>query len=88
MYVVITFLYLSPLIIEFQLSDKYDRDRLALPPNSTNLRNKDREVAPHLAGSSRTGAREPLSTARRAEPREGGKKKLDDRDDWRKGNVC
>lgn len=44
-------------------------------------------MAPHLAGSSRLAAREPLSSARRAEPREGGKKKFDDRDDWRKGEA-
>lgn len=74
----------------FQLSDKYDRDRLTLPSNLTSLRNKDRDLAPHLnAGSSRLSARESALTpgSRRPEPREGAKKKIEASEDWRRGII-
>ncbi|KAG5654749.1 hypothetical protein H0H81_003757 [Sphagnurus paluster] len=69
------------------LSDKYDRDRLALP---TSTRNKERDTAPHLsAGStSRLGAQAqgPPCSSRRADTRDPVKKKAGEAsEDWRKG---
>ncbi|KAJ7102226.1 hypothetical protein B0H15DRAFT_319867 [Mycena belliarum] len=65
------------------LSDKYDRDRLAAP----NLRSKERDIAPHLAVDSATRGSAPLSAAaRRAEARDGAKKKVGEvSEDWRRG---
>jgi hypothetical protein len=78
--------YLSFLFIFIasQLSDKYDRDRLALP-----ARSKQRDAAPHLAaGASRLGAQTQLDNAasRRVEARDAGKKKVgESNEDWRRG---
>ena len=68
-----------------QLSDKYDRDRLAL--SSTSLRGKDRDSAPHLsAGSStRLGSGQGTNGNRRTEGREPAKRKPGENDDWRRG---
>ncbi|KAF5377658.1 hypothetical protein D9615_005256 [Tricholomella constricta] len=69
------------------LSDKYDRDRLALPLSA---RSKERDAAPHLtAGStSRLGqVQGPSGTSRRAEARDAVKKKAGEAsEDWRKGS--
>ncbi|KAJ7655117.1 hypothetical protein DFH06DRAFT_1298722 [Mycena polygramma] len=61
------------------LSDKYDRDRLAAP----GLRNKERDIAPHLA----VGSTVLTAAARRAEARDGTKKKVGEvSEDWRRGS--
>lgn len=62
-----------------QLSDKYDRER-----------NKERDTAPHLAGSSSRLAAQstqaPAAASRRAETREAAKKKAGETsEDWRRG---
>ncbi|KAG6878422.1 hypothetical protein C0993_007023 [Termitomyces sp. T159_Od127] len=65
------------------LSDKYDRDRLALPLGS---RNKDRDSAPHLSAgpSSRTVGQSHLVPGSR---RDTNKKKAGEAsEDWRKGS--
>jgi hypothetical protein len=78
-------------ITGLQLSDKYDRERLALPSNLTGLRNKERDPAPHLAtvsSSSRASTQTQTSTiaSRRAETREAAKKKAGEiSEDWRRG---
>jgi hypothetical protein len=65
-----------------QLSDKYDRDRLAAP----GLR-KERDIAPHLAVDSIRGSTSLTAAARRAEARDGSKKKVGEvSEDWRRGN--
>ncbi|KAJ7169578.1 hypothetical protein C8R46DRAFT_202098 [Mycena filopes] len=66
------------------LSDKYDRDRLAAP----GLRNKERDIAPHLAVDAALRGSVPLSAAaRRAEARDGTKKKVGEvSEDWRRGS--
>ncbi|KAJ7666420.1 hypothetical protein B0H17DRAFT_1336307 [Mycena rosella] len=66
------------------LSDKYDRDRLAAP----GLRNKERDIAPHLAVDSAIRGSAPLTAAtRRAEARDGAKKKVGEvSEDWRRGS--
>ncbi|KAJ7130057.1 hypothetical protein C8R43DRAFT_1134020 [Mycena crocata] len=66
------------------LSDKYDRDRLAAP----GLRNKERDIAPHLAIDPSIRGSAPLSAAaRRAEARDGAKKKVGEvSEDWRRGS--
>ncbi|KAF8078451.1 hypothetical protein FPV67DRAFT_1663190 [Lyophyllum atratum] len=67
------------------LSDKYDRDRLALPLSA---RNKERDAAPHLStgSTSRVGGQAPPGSSRRAEARDGVKKKAGEAsEDWRKG---
>ncbi|KAH8120141.1 hypothetical protein DFH11DRAFT_1558531 [Phellopilus nigrolimitatus] len=61
------------------LSDKYDRergrgDRIGLPTNSTLLRNRDRDSAPHLASADRDAQR-PSNKKRNGESKE----------DWRRG---
>ncbi|KAJ7139820.1 hypothetical protein C8R44DRAFT_765504 [Mycena epipterygia] len=64
------------------LSDKYDRDRLAAP----SLRNKERDIAPHLAIDSIRGSAPLSAAARRAEARDGSKKKVGEvSEDWRRG---
>ncbi|KAL0580308.1 hypothetical protein V5O48_001725 [Marasmius crinis-equi] len=65
------------------LSDKFDRDRLSI----SGLRNKERDVAPHFApGSSRGTAQAGTIASRRAEAREGAKKKVGEAsEDWRRG---
>ncbi|KAL0072134.1 hypothetical protein AAF712_001057 [Marasmius tenuissimus] len=65
------------------LSDKFDRDRLSI----SGLRNKDRDTAPHFApGSSRGTAQAGTIAARRAETRDGAKKKVgESSEDWRRG---
>jgi hypothetical protein len=73
-----------------QLSDKYDRDRLALPSTLSNLRNKERDTAPHLSvGSSTRTSAQPQATnasSRRAEARDSTKKKAgESSEDWRRG---
>ncbi|KZT74709.1 hypothetical protein DAEQUDRAFT_760734 [Daedalea quercina L-15889] len=71
------------------LSDKYDRDRLALSSSSTALRGKERDSAPHLASAApaRAGQAQSSSlTARRAEGREPAKRKIgESSEDWRRG---
>ncbi|KAF7339726.1 hypothetical protein MSAN_02188100 [Mycena sanguinolenta] len=66
------------------LSDKYDRDRLAAP----GLRNKERDIAPHLAvDSSIRGSTSLSAAARRAEARDNAKKKVGEvSEDWRRGS--
>ncbi|KAF7339910.1 hypothetical protein MVEN_01908400 [Mycena venus] len=66
------------------LSDKYDRDRLAAP----GLRNKERDIAPHLAiDASIRGSTSLSAAARRAEARDGTKKKVGEvSEDWRRGS--
>ncbi|KAF7319953.1 hypothetical protein MKEN_00779200 [Mycena kentingensis (nom. inval.)] len=78
---------------ETQLSDKYDRDRLAAP----GLRNKERDIAPHLALEAAARSSAQLSTTtrrgererdrdREREPRDGSKKKVgESSEDWRRG---
>ncbi|KAI0639314.1 hypothetical protein C8Q77DRAFT_52401 [Trametes polyzona] len=67
------------------LSDKYDRDRLALSSASA-LRSKDRDAAPHLSGTSTSRLAQATGTGRRAEGREGSKRKTgESSDDWRRG---
>ncbi|OJT11833.1 hypothetical protein TRAPUB_11628 [Trametes pubescens] len=67
------------------LSDKYDRDRLALSSVST-LRNKDRDAAPHLTGTSTSRLGQAAGAGRRAEGREASKRKpVESSDDWRRG---
>ncbi|KAK7058811.1 hypothetical protein VNI00_001435 [Paramarasmius palmivorus] len=65
------------------LSDKFDRDRLSI----SGLRNKERDLAPHFAtGSSRTSPQQSSIATRRAENREGTKKKVgESSEDWRRG---
>ncbi|KAJ6627233.1 hypothetical protein B0H10DRAFT_2185434 [Mycena sp. CBHHK59/15] len=65
------------------LSDKYDRDRLAAP---SALR-KERDIAPHLAADSTIRGSASLSTpGRRTEGRDGAKKKVGEvSEDWRRG---
>jgi len=75
-----------------QLSDKYDRERLALPSTLSSLRNKEREVAPHLAGtsSSKTNAQsqQAPATSRRTDTRDTTKKKAgESSEDWRRGTT-
>lgn len=70
------------------LSDKYDRDRLALP--MSNSRGKERDTAPHLvATASNRATTQPQSSnsaSRRAEIREAAKKKIGEAsEDWRRG---
>ncbi|EMD41793.1 hypothetical protein CERSUDRAFT_110356 [Gelatoporia subvermispora B] len=71
------------------LSDKYDRDRLAMTSSSTNLRTKDRDLAPHLATvpAHRLGQPAGLTaTSRRNEGRDVPKRKNgESSDDWRRG---
>lgn len=72
------------------LSDKYDRDRLALP--MSNSRGKERDTAPHLvATASNRATTQPQSSnsaSRRAEIREAAKKKIGEAsEDWRRGRF-
>lgn len=69
-----------------QLSDKYDRDRLAL---SSTLRNKDRDSAPHLSAGSSAKLSQGQTTngTRRAEGREPAKRKPGESEDWRRGTF-
>ncbi|KAI0762895.1 hypothetical protein C8Q74DRAFT_1206773 [Fomes fomentarius] len=67
------------------LSDKYDRDRLALSSTS-NLRTKERDAAPHLSGTSNSRLGQPQGTGRRGEGRDVPKRKAgESSDDWRRG---
>lgn len=71
----------DPLTPVFQLSDKYDRDRLA-------LRNKERDVAPHLTGTAGSRLTQTQATGRRAEGRDASKRKVgESSDDWRRGGL-
>lgn len=76
------------LTLVFQLSEKFDRDRLGLPL-STLRTTKERSIAPHLAsGSTRVSTTQAQGTiaARRAETREASKKKAGESgEDWRRG---
>ncbi|KAH8100640.1 hypothetical protein BXZ70DRAFT_165827 [Cristinia sonorae] len=65
------------------LSDKYDRDRLAL--NSTSLRNKDRDSAPHLTSGPSNRLGQGANGTRRPEGRESAKRKPGESEDWRRG---
>lgn len=70
-----------------QLSDKYDRDRLALSSAST-LRNKERDVAPHLSSTSTSRLGQSQGTGRRGEGRDTTKRKAgESSDDWRRGKC-
>ncbi|KAH9944463.1 uncharacterized protein BXZ73DRAFT_39881 [Epithele typhae] len=67
------------------LSDKYDRDRLALT-SASNIRNKERDAAPHLSGTSTGRIGQTQTTGRRGEGRETTKRKAgESSDDWRRG---
>ncbi|KAI6136760.1 hypothetical protein F5141DRAFT_48147 [Pisolithus sp. B1] len=69
------------------LSDKYDRDRRAISSLSQ-LRSKDREVAPHLgnSGSRATTQGQQALSARTTDNREPSKKKDgESTEDWRRG---
>ncbi|OSD03522.1 hypothetical protein PYCCODRAFT_1476918 [Trametes coccinea BRFM310] len=67
------------------LSDKYDRDRLALSSASA-LRNKDRDAAPHLSGTTTTRLGQTTTAGRRTEVRDTSKRKTgESSDDWRRG---
>ncbi|TFK57357.1 hypothetical protein OE88DRAFT_1651036 [Heliocybe sulcata] len=73
------------------LSDKFDRDRLAHPSNSTLVRNRERDSAPHLAAgsSSRTTAtiQATNGTSRRSDAREATRRRVGEAsDDWRRGS--
>lgn len=72
-----------------KLSDKYDRERLALSTSTTTLRNKERDSAPHLAtGTGRAAAGQTTGGTRRTEAREPAKKKPGEAsDDWRRGGA-
>ncbi|KAI0094692.1 hypothetical protein BDY19DRAFT_914068 [Irpex rosettiformis] len=68
------------------LSDKYDRERLAASSNSA-LRGKDRDPAPHLApGPTAKGTQgQNGTTTRRTDARDTGRKKAGEAsDDWRR----
>ncbi|KAF8807565.1 hypothetical protein BYT27DRAFT_7233070 [Phlegmacium glaucopus] len=68
------------------LSDKYDRDRLAQPPPSARV--KDRDTPAHLNVNSTRGSQvlNANAAARRTETREAGKKKVGEAsEDWRRG---
>ncbi|KZT06879.1 uncharacterized protein LAESUDRAFT_812541 [Laetiporus sulphureus 93-53] len=71
------------------LSDKYDRDRLALSASS-NIRTKERDSAPHLVSgaTSRLGqTQNSSSTSRRNETRDVPKRKIgESSEDWRRGS--
>ncbi|KAF9044877.1 hypothetical protein BDZ89DRAFT_1127897 [Hymenopellis radicata] len=76
---VIRFNYVIYALQTLQLSDKFDRDRLALP--LSNLRNKDRGDP----STTRPAGPNQLPNTRRTEARENGKKKTESTDDWRRG---
>ncbi|CCM00939.1 uncharacterized protein FIBRA_02986 [Fibroporia radiculosa] len=69
------------------LSDKYDRDRLALSSASNGLRSKDRDSAPHLvSGTSSRLGQNSATSARRNDARDAVKRKAGETsDDWRRG---
>ena len=75
-----------------KLSDKYDRDRLALSSTTgNNIRTKDRESAPHLSSgsSTRVSQGQSGSVTRRADSRDAVKKKPgESSDDWRRGMLA
>ncbi|RPD63033.1 hypothetical protein L227DRAFT_498019 [Lentinus tigrinus ALCF2SS1-6] len=67
------------------LSDKYDRDRLA-GLSASNLRNKERDAAPHLSGTSTSRLGQSQTAGRRGEGRDTPKRKAgESSDDWRRG---
>ncbi|TBU64975.1 hypothetical protein BD310DRAFT_913781 [Dichomitus squalens] len=67
------------------LSDKFDRDRLALS-SASNLRNKERDAAPHLSGASTARLGQTQGNGRRGEGRDVPKRKaVESSDDWRRG---
>ncbi|TFY81541.1 hypothetical protein EWM64_g2465 [Hericium alpestre] len=69
------------------LSDKYDRDRLSMPPSSNGLR-RERDSAPHLtAGTSRLSQGSLTSASnRRADGKDTTKRKPgESSEDWRRG---
>ncbi|KAI1797792.1 hypothetical protein LXA43DRAFT_266656 [Ganoderma leucocontextum] len=67
------------------LSDKYDRDRLALSSTS-NLRNKERDAAPHLSGTPAARLGQAQGNGRRGDGRDAPKRKPgESSDDWRRG---
>nr|GAT49767.1 predicted protein [Mycena chlorophos] len=67
------------------LSDKYDRERLAAP----GVRNKERDIAPHLAVDAVRGSAQLSTPPRRGErePRDSKKKVTESSEDWRRGNA-
>lgn len=72
------------------LSDKFDRDRLAQPSNSTLVRNRERDSAPHLSPGTSTRAAATVQvsngTTRRSDGREGTRRRVGETsDDWRRG---
>ena len=78
------------LLSRVQLSDLYDRDRLALPV--TNSRGKERDTAPHLVATAlnraTTQQQSSKPASRHAEIREAAKKKIGEAsEDWRRGRF-
>lgn len=74
-------------MLSFQLSDKYDRDRRALSSISQ-IRAKDRELAPHLANSSSrvTAQAHQTVSSRTSDSRDAQRKKDgESNEDWRRG---
>lgn len=75
----------------FQLSDKYDRERLAMSSSASGLRGKERDSAPHLASAVPTRAGQVQGSslaARRAEGRDPAKRKIgESNEDWRRGET-
>lgn len=74
-------------MLSFQLSDKYDRDRRALSSISQ-MRAKDRELAPHLPNpSSRVAAQGHQTVSSRASDSRDAQRKKDgeSNEDWRRG---
>ncbi|EPT04244.1 hypothetical protein FOMPIDRAFT_148672 [Fomitopsis schrenkii] len=71
------------------LSDKYDRERLAMSSSASGLRGKERDSAPHLASAVPTRAGQVQGSslaARRAEGRDPAKRKIgESNEDWRRG---
>jgi len=70
----------------FQLSDKYDRDRMASLSSSTKPKERNAVVATGLNTARNAQALASTAASRRAEAREAGKKKVGETsDDWRRG---
>ncbi|KDQ63788.1 hypothetical protein JAAARDRAFT_29835 [Jaapia argillacea MUCL 33604] len=73
------------------LSDKFDRDRLALPATSTIVRNRERDAAPHLNSTSTrssTGPQAAANGSRRTETtRDATRRRIGEvSDDWRRAS--
>jgi hypothetical protein len=85
--------YDSHALTSWQLSDKYDRDRLSLSASSSARGGKERELAPHLQtasgknGTPTNGTPGRAGERERREPREPGKRRVGESDDWRRGKA-